>query len=166
MKKTLLNLLACCTFVFFTQTLQAQSISDADQKGIMANYNGFSAAFGKMDMAGIEALLTENVDQITPNGSITRGRSSVVANMKGYMEFLKGLPKPDKVEVKLIGMQSRYLAPGLILATYTEEKSISFGSQTKVEKTTTAVVLKKTNDKWLLDLIALTPVVSGPEMGK
>ena len=166
MKNILLTLIACCAFAFFTQTLQAQTISDADQKGIMANYNGFSAAFGKMDMAGIETLLTENVDQITPDGSITRGRSSVVANMKGYMEFLKGLPKPDKVEVKLIGMQSRYLAPGLILATYTEEKSISFGSQTKVEKTTTAVVLKKMNDKWLVDLIALTPVVSNPEIGK
>jgi len=166
MKKTLLNLIACCAFAFFSQTLQAQTISDADQKGIMACYNEFSAAFGKMDMAGIEALLTENADQITPDGSITRGRTSVVANMKGYMEFLKGLPKPDKFETKLLGMQSRYLAPGSILTTYTEEKSISFGSQTKVEKTTTAVVLKKMNDKWLVDLIALTPVVSNPEIGK
>ena len=166
MKKTLLNLLACCAFAFFFQTLQAQSISDADQKGIMACYNAFSAAFGKMDVAGIEAQLTENADQITPDGSITRGRTNVVANMKAYMEFLKGLPKPDKLDTKLIGMQSRYLAPGLILTTYVEERSVSFGSQTKVEKTSTAVVLKKMSDKWVVDLIALTPVVPGPEMGK
>lgn len=166
MKNILLTLITCCAFAFFSQTLQAQSISDADQKGIMTCYNDFSAAFGKMDIAGIEAQLTENVDQITPDGSITHGRTNVVANMKGYLEFLKGLPKPDKVDTKLIGMQSRYLAPGTILTTYTEEKSISFGGQTKVEKTTTAVVLKKMNNRWLLDLIALTPVVSGPEMGK
>lgn len=132
----------------------------------MACYNGFSAAFAKMDIAGIEALLTESAEQITPEGNITRGRTNVLANMKGYLDFLKGLPKPDKVDTKLIGMQSRYLAPGLILTTYTEENILSFGSQAKVEKTTTAVVLRKMNDKWLVDLIALTPVVNGPEMGK
>jgi ketosteroid isomerase-like protein len=166
MKNILLTLLTCCAFAFFSQTLQAQTISDADQKGIMTCYNDFTAAIGKMDIAAIEALLTEDAEQITPEGNITRGRTNVVANMKGYMEFLKSLPKPDKFETKLLGMQSRYLAPGTILTTYTEENTLSFGSQTKVEKTTTAVVLKKMNDKWLLDLITLTPVVSGPEMGK
>lgn len=166
MKNILLTLLTCCAFVFFSQTLQAQTISDADQKGVTACYNDFTAALGKMDIKAIEALLTENAEQITPDGNITRGRTNVVANMKGYMEFLKGLPKPDKVETKLLGMQSRYLAPNVILSTYTEETTLSFGSQTKVEKTTTAVVLKKLNDKWLADLITLTPVVKMPEMGK
>ena len=166
MKNIHLTLLTCCTFAFFSQTLQAQTISDADQKGIMTCYNNFTAAIEKMDIAAIEALLTENAEQITPDGNITRGRTNVVANMKGYMEFLKGLPKPDKFETKLLGMQSRYLAPNVILSTYTEENTLSFGSQTKVEKTTTAVVLKKLNDKWLADLITLTPVVKMPEMGK
>ncbi len=166
MKNFLFNLFAFCAFALLSQTLQAQTISAADQKGIEACYNGFMSAFEKMDVTGIEALLTENAEQITPEGNITRGRANVVANMKGYMEFLKSQPKPDKFETKNLGWQNRYLAPDVILATYTEENTLSFGSQTKVEKTTTAVVLKKSNGKWLADLITLTPVVTMPEMGK
>lgn len=166
MKNFMFNLLAFCAFAMLAQTLQAQTISAADQKGIEACYSGFMAAFEKMDVSGIEALLTENAEQITPDGSITRGRANVVANIKGYMEFLKSQPKPDKYETKNLGWQNRYLAPDVILATYTEENTLSFGNQTKVEKTTNAVVLKKSNGKWLADLIALTPVVTMPEMGK
>ncbi|MFN0173920.1 MAG: YybH family protein [Saprospiraceae bacterium] len=166
MKNFLFNLFAFCVFALLAQTLQAQTISAADQKGIEACYTDFMSAFEKMDASGIEALLTEDAEQITPEGNLTRGRANVVANIKGYMEFLKSQPKPDKYETKNLGTQNRYLAPDVILSTYTEENTINFGNQTKVEKITTAVVLKKSNGKWLADLITLTPVVPMPDMGK
>ena len=162
MKNFFFKALALCSFVLLSQAVQAQAISAEDQKGIDACYNDFMAAFEKMDAAAIEALLTENAEQITPDGNITRGRANVVANIKGYMEFLKSQPKPDKQETKNLGMQNRYLAPDLVLSTYTEENTLTFGNQTKVEKTTTAVLLKKSKGKWLAELITLTPVVTMP----
>lgn len=166
MKNFLFNLFALGVFTLSFQTLQAQPISEADQNGVTTCYNDFTMAFGKMDIAAIEALLTENAEQITPDGNITRGRTNVVANIKGHLEFLKSLPKPDKFETKLLDVRNRYLAPGVILSTYIQENTLSFGGQIKVEKTTTAVALKKLNDKWLVDLITLTSVVTMPEMGK
>lgn len=166
MKNFLFILFAFCTLAPFTQSLQAQTISPSDQKGIEACYTSIMSAFEKLDASGIGPWLTENAEQITPEGNITRGRVNVVANMAAYMEFLKTQPKPDKFETKNLGWQSRYLAPDVILATYTEQNTLSFGAQIKTEKTTTAVVLKKTNDKWLADLIALTPVIEMPQMGK
>lgn len=166
MKNLIFNLIAICSFALSVQTLQAQTISAEDQKGIEACYTGFKMALEKMDASATEALLTENAEQIIPNGNIIRGRANVVANIKGYMEFLKTLPKPDRYETKNLGTQNRYLAPGLILSTYTEENTLTFGDQTKVEKTAYAVVLKKSNDKWLADLLTITSVVPMPEMGK
>lgn len=166
MKNTILSFFSFCAFALLTQTIHAQGISAADQKGVDACYNGFMAAFEKLDATNLGALLTENAEHITPDGNITRGRANVVAMMAGFMEFLKSQPKPDKATIKNVSSQGRYLADNIVLWTYTEENTMQFGSETKVEKTTTAVVLKKVNGQWLADLIALTPVVQMPPMGK
>lgn len=137
----------------------AQTISATDQKGIEACYNGFMAAFEKLDASNLGSLLTENAEHIIPNGAIIRGRDNVVAAMKGYMEFLKTQPKPDNVEIKNLGMQSRYLASDVILSTYTEETSTTVAGKTNVEKLTNAIIMRKVNGQWLAELISLTPVV-------
>ena len=144
----------------FAHSLSAQAISAADQKGIEECYNAFMAAFEKMDAAAIAPWLAENAEQITPEGNITRGRANVVANMAGYMAFLKSQPKPDKMEQKNVNTQTRYLSTDLILYTYTEEATVHFGDKANTQKTTTAVLLRKTGGKWLAELITLTPVKS------
>lgn len=166
MKNFFFNLFAFYTFALFSQTAQAQAISPADQKGIEACYNGFMAAFEKMDPTGIGALLTESAEHIVPNGEIVRGRSNVVASMAGFMEFLKTQPKPDHFAQKNLNWQSRYVAQDVILSTYTEETTQQFGDKTTVEKLTTAILLRKIGDKWLADMISLTPVVAMPGEGK
>jgi ketosteroid isomerase-like protein len=149
----------------FSPNLQGQAISAADQKGIEACYNAFQTAFEKMDASAIGPLLTENAEQIVPTGEIIRGRAGVVASMAGYMEFLKTQPKPDRAETKNLSLQNRYVAPDLVLSTYTEELTLVFGGKTRTEKTATAVLLRKVNDKWLADLIALIPVAPAPIAG-
>ena len=166
MKNFFFDLFAFCAFALLAQTAHAQVISPADQKGIEACYNGFMAAFEKMDPTGVGALLTENAEHIIPNGEIVRGRANVVASMAGFMEFLKTHPKPDHAAQKNLNWQSRYVAPDVILSTYTEETTQQFGDKTTVEKLTTAIVLRKIGDKWLADLISLTPVVAMPGASK
>jgi ketosteroid isomerase-like protein len=166
MKNFFFKLFTLSVFVIFTQNLQAQTISAADQKGIEACYNAFQSVFTKMDVTGIEAWLTEQAVQITPDGKITRGRANVVANMAGYLEYLKSQPKPEKMEVKNINWQNHYVAPDVILATYTEETTLQLSGQNRVEKMTQAIVLKKSNGVWQADLITLIPMVKTPEMGK
>ena len=142
---------------------QAQTISEADQKGIEACYNGFLTAFQKLDASGLGILLTENAEQIAPDGQIIRGRNNVVAAMAGYMEYLKTMPKPEKYEQKNLGWQSRYVTKDVILSTYTEETTLQIGGKTTVEKLTHSIVLKKTDNQWLAELIAMTPVVEMPK---
>ena len=142
---------------------QAQGISAADQKGIETCYNGIMAAFDKFDAKAMIPFMAEHVEQIIPNGTIVRGRDNVVASMAGYMEFLKTQPKPDNVDIKNNNWESRYLAPDVILSTYTEVATYTYGSQSKVETTTTAIVLRKVKGQWLTELIGLTPVVEMPK---
>ena len=166
MKNIFFNLLACCAFALFAQNLQAQAISAADQKGIEECYNAFMAAFEKMDASSTGPWLTENAEQIVPTGEIIRGRANIVASMAGFMGFLKTQPKPDSTATKNVNAQTRYLAPDLILYSYTEESTQHFGNKSKTEKTSTTVLLRKVGSKWLADLITLTPVVAMPEAGK
>ncbi len=166
MKNSVLNCFIFCAFALFTQNIQAQTISAADQAGITACYNAFMAAFEKLDAAAIGPLLTENAEQIIPTGEIVRGRANIVASMEGYMAFLKTQPKPDRMETKNVAQQNRYLSTDLILTTYTEESTLYFGDKSRTEKMTTSVIMRKINGKWLADLITLTPVMAMPEMGK
>ncbi len=136
----------------------AQSLSAADQKAIDEVMALGQTAFQKMDISILTSLFSENVEQIVPDGTIVRGKANVAAGMGAYMSYLKTQPKPDRYESKKTSEQYRYLSPDLVLATSSEVNTTYFGDKTKVEKLTTAMVLRKTNGKWLTELIALTPV--------
>lgn len=163
MKNTIFSILTFFFVSLLTFNVHAQSISTADQKGVEATYNTFLSAFERLDASNLSVLLTENAEQIIPEGTIVRGRNNVVASLSGYMAFLKTQPKPDKVDQQSTGMQSRYLAPDVILSTYIDETVLHFGDKTRVEKMATTVVLKKAGGQWLVELIALTPVVEMPK---
>lgn len=166
MKNMICCIAATVTLFLSTQTGFAQSITPADQKGIETCYSSFMTAFDKLDVSGLGAWLTENAEHIIPTGEIIRGRDNIVRSMAGYMEYLKTQPKPDRMDRKNVNMQSRYLAPGFIMSTYVAENTMTFGAKSVVDKTTTTVVFQKTGDKWLVELIALTPVVERPGSGK
>lgn len=166
MKNALFQLFTCCTLCFVASGLHAQTISAEDQKGVTECYDAFQSAFEHLDASGLGVWLTDNAEHIIPTGAIIRGRANVVASMTGYMEFLKTQPKPDSKETKLLAKQARYLAPDVVLYTYTEETTLHFGPKTQTEKMASSIVLHKNNGKWQADLIALTPVDTAPGMGK
>jgi uncharacterized protein (TIGR02246 family) len=150
--------LCCC----FALNLRAQTISTADQQGIETTYNAFMAAFEHLDAAAMGPLFTENAEVISPMGEITRGRDNLVVMYTGLFNYFKSLPKPNRSERQNTNWQSRYLAPDLIVATYTEASTSYFGEKKNTEKLTQTVLLRKTGGNWLAELITLTPVVAMP----
>lgn len=150
-------LLCCC----FTLNLRAQTISTADQQGIETTYHAFMAAVEHLDATAMGPLFTENAEVVNPRGEIVRGRDNLVVMYTGLFNYFKSLPKPDRSERLNTGWLSRYLAPDLILTSYTEESTSYFGEKKNTEKLTQTVVLRKTGGKWLAELITLTPVVAG-----
>lgn len=153
-------LLLCCCFAL---NLRAQTISTADQQGIETTYNAFMAAFEHLDATAMGPLFTENAEVVNPRGEIIRGRDNLVVMYTGLFNYFKSLPKPDRSERQNNGWQTRYLAPDLILASYTEVSTSYFGEKKNTEKLAQSVLLRKTGGKWLAELITLTPVMAMPD---
>ncbi len=150
----------------FAQNLHAQTVSAADQKGIEECYNAFTSAFEQSNASQMSAWMTDNVEHITPLGELVRGKNNVIAHFTKLFEFFKTLPKPDKTETKNTDWQNRYLANDLILATYTSTDTNHFGDKVQEDKMTMSVLLRKKGDKWVAELITLTPVTPMPVQGK
>jgi ketosteroid isomerase-like protein len=139
----------------------AQTISAADKKAIDEIYATVAMAFQKSDPKIMEAMIAENAEQIIPTGEIIRGRANIVAGLAGYMAFLKSQPQPDRVEASRVNEQFRYLGADLVMDTYTEISVKHFGDKTETEKMTNAIIMRKTNGKWLTELIAIIPFAEG-----
>lgn len=151
--------------LFAAQNLQAQSsLSASDQKEIEATYAKWTEMFKTLDASEAGSLLTENAVEINPMGTVIRGRAALVESYKQLFEFFKTMPVPDSREEKMLDYRGRYLAPGLVELSYTEETTSRFGEKTVVEKMSQLVVLRKVDGKWLCELIALTPVTEMPDM--
>ena len=84
-----------------------------------------------------------------------------MAGLAGYMGFLKSLPQPDRVDASRVNEQLRYLGTDLVLDTYTDVTVKHFGDKTETEKMTNAVIMRKTNGKWLTEFVAILPLVEG-----
>ena len=160
--KTAALLLTLC----FAQNLQAQAVSDADQKGVEECYNTFMTAFDKLDASGLGPWFAENAEHISPMGEIIRGRANLVTFYTNLFTFFKSQPKPDRYERKNSNRTNRYLAADLILATYTSEETSQFGDKVQTDSMSVAVLLRKSGGKWIAELITLSPVVAMPGTGK
>lgn len=145
--------------------LQAQTVSEADQKGVKECYDAFNSAFDKLDAAGLGSWVTENAEHISPMGEIVRGRANLVTYFTNIFAFFKSQPRPDRMERKTSNWQNRYLATDLVLATYVSEDVSYFGDKSQTSKMTLSVLLRKTGGKWLAELITLTPVAAMPPAG-
>ena len=155
-------LLLTCLFAL---NLSAQTISDTDRQGIETTYKSFAAAFNQLDAAAMGPLFTENAEVITPMGEIVRGRANLVAMYTGLFNYFKSLPRPDRSEREILNRQEHYLAKDLILVSYTEVTTSFYGDKQQVDKMSQAILLRKTGDTWLAELVSLTPVMETPGMG-
>ena len=159
------NLLKTATLLLcfaFTQNLHAQTITAADQKGVDACYNAFVTAFDNMDASGLGPWFTENAEEINPLGELVRGRANLVTNYTNLFAYFKSQPKPDKVERNNTNQQSRYLASDLILFTYISEETLHFGDKKESNKMATSVLLRKKDNKWMVELLNVVPVTPMP----
>lgn len=137
----------------------AQTISAADKKGIDEFYAVVTSAFQKLDPKIMESIIAENAEQIIPSGEIIRGRTNIMAGLISYMTYMKSQPQPDRVETSLVNQQFRYLTTDLVMSTYTEVTIKHFGDKPITEKTATAIILRKTNGKWLTEFISIMPSI-------
>ena len=89
-------------------------------------------------------------------------RNNILTAFSQLFEFFKTQPKPEKFERKIENWQSRYLAPDLVLSTYTSIETVTVGGVARSEKSAVSVLLRKQNGAWLADLITLTPETPMP----
>lgn len=142
----------------FSINSNAQKISEADSKGITKTYQNIMGAFAKMDAEAVANAYTENGTHIDPNGNIITGRAALKESYEKLFAWFKTLPAPDKTDTKQSEWTSRYLSNDLIQVNYNDEQTAHYGN--KAEKTVFAisVVLKRTKDSWLCELVQMTPV--------
>jgi len=142
----------------FSMSVNAQKISDADDKSIGKIYQGIMMAFGKFDAAAVAGFYTENGTHISPDGQIITGRAALKEYFEKLFAWFKTLPKPDKTDRKETGWNARYLSNDLILAEYTDEHANHFGNKVEKETFAMSVILKRTNGGWLCEQVTMTPV--------
>ena len=161
--KQLTTSAAALLFILFTFTARAQKLSDYDQQDVEKVYADFTAAFQKLDAQAAVDLYTDNGLHIDPMGKIIRGHKELLAYHTNLFAYFKSLPKPDKTTHRDYDWNSRYVAPGLVMVSYTSEDINSFGDKIRRDKYSMAVLLKRVGDKWLADEVAMTPVAEVPE---
>lgn len=142
----------------FSMNVNAQKISEADDKSIGKLYGEMMMAFGKFDAAAFAGLYTENGTHISPDGQIVTGRAALKEHYEKLFAWFKTLPKPDKTDMKQTGWNPRYLGNDLILAEYTDEQTKHFGNKVEKEIFAFSVLLKRSNDSWLCEQVTMTPV--------
>lgn len=147
----------------FSFNVHAQKVSDEDQKDIQKVYTAFTTAFEKQDAQAAASLYSENGIHIDPLGKIIRGRKDLLAYHVQLFKLFSEMPKADKTTHQDTDWNTRYLAPGMILVTYTSEDINYFGEKTRSDKFSMSVILKKTGDQWLAEQVAMTPVTEMPK---
>lgn len=148
---------------FLSFNVQAQKVSDEDLKDIQKVYAAFSASLAQQDAQAMTSLYAENGVHIDPTGKITRGRKDLLAFHTQLFSFFKSLPKPDKTTHQDSNWDYRYLAPGLIIVTYTSEDISYYSEKTRSDKFSMSIILKRTGDQWLAEQVAMTPVTDMPK---
>jgi hypothetical protein len=112
-----------------------------------------------MDANALTGVFTENGTHIDPMGKIMQGRSNLLSLYTNLFSYFKSLPKPDKSTTNVTNQDARYIAPGVILTTYTEETTNYIGDKTSSMKYSYAILIVKKNGKWLCEQVTMTPVI-------
>lgn len=147
----------------FSFNAHAQKVSEEDQKDIQKVYAAFTTAFEKQDAQATASLYSENGVHIDPTGKIIRGRKDLLAFHVQLFKLFSEMPKADKTTHQDSDWDSRYLAPGMILVTYTSQDVSYYGEKTRSDKFSMSVILKRTGNQWLAEQVAMTPVTEMPK---
>jgi uncharacterized protein (TIGR02246 family) len=158
MKQILTSAFILVMSVFATH-VKAQ-ISDNDKEDVKKVYEAAAAAFKNMDAMAMSNIFIENGAQIDPMGKIIRGKANLLTYFTGLFSYFKSLPKPDKTTTNVSDWDSRSIAPGITVATYTEETVTTTGDKTGSSKYSFSLLLVKKNGKWLAEQVTLTPVIN------
>ncbi|MFN8290276.1 MAG: SgcJ/EcaC family oxidoreductase [Chitinophagaceae bacterium] len=140
----------------FCQQANAQ-LSDADTKSTLALYEKITNAFTSGDAAALAASYTENGTHISPDGQIITGRAALQSFFEKLFSFFKTQPKPDKQETSQNNWNARYLSKDLVTITYNDEQVSHFGDKTDKTVFALNVILKRTKDGWLCEMVSMTP---------
>lgn len=155
--KQILTTAALLLTTVFSFNAKAQ-ISEKDKDDIKKVYEAAATAFQKMDATALSNIFTDNGTHINPMGKITQGRSNLLSLYTNLFSYFKTQPRPDKSTTNLTNQEARYIAPGVILTTYTEETTNYSGDKASSEKYSFAILLVKKNGKWLCEQVTMTPV--------
>lgn len=136
----------------------AQKVSDADNRAITKTYESMMGAFAKSDAATVASLYTENGTHVDPSGKIITGRAALKESFEKLFAWLNTLPKSDKTDYKQTEWNTRYLSNDLIQVSYNDEQTSHYGNKTEKSAMSISVILKRTKDGWLCELVQLTPV--------
>lgn len=147
----------------FSFNAHAQKVSDEDQKDIQKVYTAFTTAFEKQDAQAAASLYSDNGIHIDPTGKIVRGRKDLLAYHTQLFKLFSEMPKPDKTTHQDTNWDACYLAPGMILVTYTSEDVSFYGDKTRSDKFSLSVILKRIGNQWLAEQVTMTPVADMPK---
>lgn len=155
----LFNLAALLLLTVLCTPLFAQT---ADEKAIYAVLEEGSAAFEARDADRFAAIFTEKADFIPPVGHLIHGREAI---RQGHIELFKNFPKPSGTATnEYVDRQIRMLTPDLALLTVQDKVTDKNGDQVFSQKTSISALLRRSEGKWLAELVTLTPLTV-PERG-
>ena len=135
-----------------------------DNPAVFEVYNQAMQAFEKQDAQALANLFTANADHINPLGGIVRGKEALIANYTFVFKMFAQMPKPDKYNREVLEQNTRYITPDVVLSTYKERETASYGTKSQVEEMTYSVLLVKKGDKWLIESLTITPKSEMPPM--
>src|SRR5712691_10537896 len=120
--------------------ITAQERSPADENAVRGNVDQWVAAWNKGDAQAIAQLGTEDWEQVSPDGTHTKGRAAYEKGLAS--DFAKGTPRLSVTTVFV-----RFLKPDVAIASGTWTAT---GGATGAEKGSWMATYMQQGGKWLM----------------
>lgn len=156
-----------CTALLFALTfsLAARAQNAADEKSVWALSQEAMNAFDAFDADRFAAVFSENADFLSPLGHLLHGRTAIHDNHARLFKMWSD-HKPEKVAHEITQQHVRFLSPDLALLTMTDKSTQTTSGKDESSSLSFLMLARRTNGKWLIESVALTPVVPMGEPGK
>lgn len=159
MKNIIFAFLALAFVNVLAFTAQAQNATEAE---ILKMWNEVWAAYESNDLAKVWPHYAENATEIYPDGSKTTGLAAIKAGYEQFTSMVEGKPTWQATVPAI-----RLITPDLALLTSDVTSDIKLkGGQQIGGKSSFALLIRKTNGKWLIEFDSQTPVLQMPENEK
>ncbi len=159
MKNIIFSIFTLLIVGLFTTSTQAQKNTEAE---ILNMWKEVWAAYESNDLSKVWSHYAENATEIYPDGTTITGLSAIKAGYEQFNGMIEGKPSWN-ASVPTI----RFITPDVALLTSDVTSDIKLkGGQQIGGKESFALLLRKTNGKWLIEFDSQTPVLQMPESGK